>query len=58
MEVDQDKLKLQVALYKRLKNDGYMESADKEYASIIHTLGKVQESDPAKYDELVAYIGL
>ncbi len=55
---DPHKLKSQVRLYKRLRQDNYYESAAIELKSIQMNLSKIKEANPASYDAFVKFIGL
>jgi len=58
LPVDLNKIKSQVRVYKRLRQDNYYESAKIELLSIQSNLAKIKESNPEHYDALVNYIGL
>ena len=53
---DRDALRNQIDIYKRLKQGGYLESAQKELASIEQQLALLQQSDPCEYEVLNAEI--
>lgn len=58
MAFDPDVLRNQIDIYKRLKQNGYLESAQKELESIERQLALVQQSDTAQYEELKAELAL
>ena len=51
---DREELVRQIDIYKRLKQNGYLESAQKELESIEQLLARVQQSHPAEYNALKA----
>lgn len=51
---DRDELVRQIDIYKRLKHNGYLESAQKELESIEQRLARVQQSHPTEYNALKA----
>ncbi|HLU03889.1 MAG TPA: hypothetical protein VKZ94_14095 [Advenella sp.] len=58
LSFDRDALRNQLDFYKRLKQNGYLESAQKELASIERQLALLQQSHPDEYTALKAEIGL
>lgn len=58
LSFDRDVLKNQIDIYKRLKQNGYLESAQKELESIERQLALVQQSHPTEYEELKAELAL
>jgi hypothetical protein len=58
LSFDRDALRNQVDIYKRLKQGGYLESAQKEQESIERQLALVQQSYPTEYEELKAELAL
>ena len=58
LSFDRDELKNQIDIYKRLKQEGYVESAEKEWESIERQLAHMRQTDTAVYEELKAYIEL
>ncbi|MGO3125351.1 MAG: hypothetical protein ACTIKR_15100 [Advenella sp.] len=58
LSFDRDVLRNQIDIYKRLKRNGYLESAQKELESIEHQLALVQQSYPDQYEELKAELAL
>ena len=55
---DRDALIKQIDIYKRLKKNGYLESAQKELESIERLLAFVQQSHPTEYEALKAQLAL
>jgi len=58
LPVDLNKMKTQVRVYKRLRQDSYYDSAKIVLKSIQSNLAKIKESNPEHYDALVNYIEL
>jgi len=58
LSFDRDVLRNQIDIYKRLKRNGYLESAQKELESIELQLALVQQSHTAQYEELKAELAL
>lgn len=55
---DRDGLIEQIDIYKRLKQNGYLESAQKELESIERLLALVQQSHPTEFEALKARLAV